>query len=220
MLYVGGLEMSDFGVYLPIMADELAQRIKQLRQKRGMNQTEFAEALEVTQATVSRWENGSIPDHDHLYALANMAGTTIERFIGTTPIALDVSGEPIPVVGFVGAGATVYAWDDLEQGDGHDFVERPPFVKGQAVAVEVRGDSLIPVAEDGWRLVYVGDQTVIEDEVLNRLCVVALTDGRILVKRLARGSKPQRYHLISTNAPMIEDAEIMWAARVRAIIPS
>jgi hypothetical protein len=42
----------------------------------------------------------------------------------------------------------------------------------------------------------------------------------VLVKRIVKGSKPQRYHLLSTNAPMIEDAEVIWAAKVRAIIPA
>jgi phage repressor protein C with HTH and peptisase S24 domain len=129
-------------------------------------------------------------------------------------------GPPIPVVGYVGAGASVYPVDDEHEADGFETIERPPFITGEAIAVEVRGDSLIPVAEDGWKLIYTGEQDVLEDEVLNKLCVVALTDGRVLVKRIVRGSQPRRYHLLSTNAPMIEDAQVLWAARVRAIIPN
>ena len=111
-------------------------------------------------------------------------------------------------------------FDDYAHGDGLDHIERPPFIQGAAVAVEVRGDSLIPVAEDGWKLIYAGEQALLEEEVINRLCVVKLADDRVLVKRLIRGSKPGRYHLISTNAPIIEDAEVIWAARVKAIIPN
>jgi hypothetical protein len=59
-----------------------------------------------------------------------------------------------------------------------------------------------------------------ESEVLNRLCVVQLTDGRAMVKRVMRGSEPQRFHLASTNAPLIENAELIWAAPVKAIIPA
>ena len=50
--------------------------------------------------------------------------------------------------------------------------------------------------------------------------VTLVADDRVLVKRITRGSQPKRYHLVSTNAPMIEDAEIVWAARVKAIIPN
>lgn len=219
-LYAGGLDMEPLSAYLPAMAVELASRIKMLRQSRGLNQSEFSDVMGVTQATVSRWERGAMPEAKHLRAIAELAGLTMEEFLGSKDIPIGDSGEPLPVVGYVGAGAAVYPIDDNAHGQGFATVERPPFVKGEAVAVEVRGDSLIPVAEDGWRLVYVGEQTIIEEDVLNRLCVVALTDGRILVKRLIRGSDPQRYHLVSTNAPMIENAEILWAAKVRAIIPA
>lgn len=218
MICASELELLAFSAYGAGMGLELSNRIKLLRKKLGKTQVEFADMLEVSQGTVSRWEKGSMPEPEHLMRLSELDGMSIEQFLGNNRIG-PFSGEPIPVVGFVGAGAAVYPVDDLPQGGAYDTEERPPFVEGRAVAVEVRGDSLIPVAEDGWRLVYVGEQTIVEEDVLNRLCVVALTDGRILVKRILRGSEPQRYHLASTNAPMIENAEVLWAARVKAIIP-
>lgn len=200
------------------MKNQLSERIKLLRKSRTQTQAEFADDLGTTQGTVARWERGSEPGKEFLSALADMAGVSIERFIGT-PMRSEGIGD-IQIVGYVGAGAAVYPYDDHPHGEGMGTVARPDFVKGKAVAVEVRGDSLIPVAEDGWKIIYTGDRTVLEDEVLNRLCVVALVDGRVLVKRLVRGSEPQRYHLVSTNAPMIENAEIEWAAKVTAIIPA
>jgi transcriptional regulator with XRE-family HTH domain len=185
---------------------------------RGETQTEFGFLLGTTQATVARWEKGSAPKHEALTQLARLAGVTIEDFL-SAPMRSQDSNE-IQIVGYVGAGAAIYPFDDMAHGDGFGTVERPPFVKGKAVSVEVRGDSLVPVAEDGWKLIYTGAQTILEDEVLNRLCVVHLVDGRTLVKRVIRGSEPQRYHLVSTNAPMIENAEVEWAAPVKAIIPS
>lgn len=197
----------------------LAEKIRAIRAAAGLTQTEFADALGTTQSTVTRWERGSIPSGDLLQAIATFANTTVERLLGTDDLAA-VPGGTIPVVGFVGAGSVVLPYDDFARGDGWDHVERPPFVKGQVVAVEVRGDSLLPVAEDGWRLVYAGEQTLEESEIINKLCVVKLADGRMLVKRVMRGSKPGRYHLLSTNAPMIENAEVEWASQVKAIIPS
>ena len=198
---------------------KLAEKIRAIRKAAGLNQTEFAERLGVAQSTVVRWEQGATPSGDMLKAIADFANTTVERLLGTDDLAA-VPGNTIPVVGFVGAGASVFPYDDFPTGDGLDHIERPSFVKGQVVAVEVRGDSLLPVAEDGWRLVYTGAQTVVESDILNRLCVVKLADGRALVKRVMRGSSPGRFHLISTNAPMIEDAEVEWAAPVKAIIPA
>ncbi|MBI0474244.1 helix-turn-helix domain-containing protein [Sphingomonas sp. MA1305] len=216
--YARGLEMRPGRAYAADMSTPLAERIKLLRQSRGETQTEFGFVIGATQATVARWEGGTAPKYDALVKLARLAGVTIETFLNSTMRA-ESAGE-VQIVGYVGAGAAIYPFDDMAHGDGFGTVDRPPFVKGKAVAVEVRGDSLIPVAEDGWRLIYAGEQTILEDEVLNNLCVVKLVDGRTLVKRVIRGSKPQRYHLVSTNAPLIEDAEIEWAAKVKAIIPA
>jgi len=215
---VYGLEDCAARDYARGMIKPLAERIKLLRQSRGETQTEFGFIVGATQATIARWEGGAEPKHEALGKLAQLAGVTIEDFLNT-PMRADSTGE-VQIVGYVGAGAAIYPYDDMAHGDGFGTVERPPFVKGKAVAVEVRGDSLIPVAEDGWRLIYAGEQTILEDEVLNHLCVVKLVDGRTLVKRLVRGSRPQRYHLVSTNAPLIEDAEVEWAAKVKAIIPA
>lgn len=198
---------------------KLTETIRAIRQAAGLTQTEFADALGTTQSTVTRWERGSIPGGEMLKAIADFAQTTVEHLMGTEELSSALSNT-IPVVGYVGAGAAIIPYDDFSKGDGLAQIERPSFIKGRAVAVEVSGDSLLPVAEDGWRLVYAGEQTLDEGAVLNKLCVVKLVDGRALVKRVMRGSQPGRFHLVSTNAPMIEDAELVWAAPVKAIIPS
>lgn len=213
----GGFNFPLPPVYAGAMGGTLAAKIRAIRASRGLNQTEFGEAIGTTQSTVARWERGSMPQGEMLQRLADYAGTTIERLLDVDDFGL--KSDDIPVVGYVGAGAEVVPYDDHSHGGGLDFVERPPFVEGRAVAVEVKGDSLFPIAENGWRLIYTGEQTVIEDDVLNRLCVVQLEDGRVLVKRLLKGTKPLHYHLMSTNAPMIEDVRITWAAKVKAIIP-
>lgn len=215
------LEPLPYRDYLPDMAIQLSTKIQLLRKKLGLTQPEFADRVGVSQGTVSRWEKGSAPTHQHLASLAELDGKSLDEFLlGAVGRVAGERGDPIPVVGYVGAGASVYPIADEHESNGFTTVERPPFITGNAIAVEVRGDSLVPVAEDGWKLIYTGDQELLEDDVLNKLCVVALADGRVLVKRLMRGSKPQRYHLLSTNAPMIEDVEVVWAAKVRAIIPT
>lgn len=218
MLCVRGYEPAQNSAYRVLMAGNLAEKIKAIRVRMSLTQTEFAEALETTQSTVARWEAGSQPGGEMLQRLANLANTTVDRLLGLSQ--LSEGDDAIPVVGYVGAGAQVLPFDDYAKGGGMDYIERPPGVTGEAVAVEVQGDSLFPTAENGWRLIYAGEQTVLEEEVLNKLCVVKLADERVMVKRVMRGSRPQRYHLVSTNAPVIEDAEILWAARVKAIIPN
>lgn len=197
----------------------LADTIRAIRIAADMNQTQFGEVFGVGQSTVTRWEGGSMPKGEHLKAIANFANTTVERLLGSETLS-STPGNQIPVVGYVGAGAAVFPYDDFARGDGIAHINRPSFVKGQVVAVEVQGDSLLPTAENGWRLIYAGNQTLDEDQVLNRLCVVKLVDERMMVKRVTRGTEAGRYHLVSTNAPMIEDVQIEWAAPVTAIIPA
>lgn len=220
MKCAGELDELPFRDYLPEMAIQLSTKIRLLRKKLGLTQPEFADKLEVSQGTVSRWETGAAPSHQSLVRMAELDGVSLDEFLLGAVGRAGEQGPEIPVVGYVGAGASVYPIDDEHEANGFGTIERPPFITGEAIAVEVRGDSLVPVAEDGWKLIYTGEPSVMEDEVLNKLCVVALADGRVLVKRVVRGSKPQRYHLLSTNAPMIEDAEVLWASRVRAIIPA
>jgi DNA-binding XRE family transcriptional regulator len=200
------------------MERSLSDKIKAIRMAGGYTQAEFADKLGTTQSTVTRWESGSAPRKDMLQAIAALANTTVDRLLDLDDPA--IQADQIPVVGYVGGGAEVFPFDDYSHGDGMDVVDRPPFIEGKAVAVQVRGDSLFPVAENGWRLVYAGEQGLIEEDVLGKLCVVKIVDGPTLVKRLMRGSIPGHYHLMSTNAPAIEDAQVEWAARVKAIIPT
>lgn len=205
--------------YAGRMTNTLADKIKAIRMAQGMTQGEFAELFQTTQSTVSRWERGAEPEHRHLLQLAEMAGLSVEVLLGVSKMDA-ILLKNIPLVGYVGAGAQIEPLDPLSSGDRVPFVPRPEGVSGEVVAVEVRGDSLFPTAENGWKLIYAGDHPSDEAEIMNRLCVVKLLNGKTLVKRVMRGSKPDHYHLVSTNAPVIEDARIEWAARVTAIIPN
>lgn len=216
MICGGGFSFTTPVVYVCNMNAPLAEKIKTIRTSMGLDQAPFGELLGASQSTVARWERGALPKAAILQRIAELANTSVESLLGMDEALPD----SIPVVGYVGAGAAVIPCDDYAHGDGMYFIERPPFVTGKAVAVEIKGDSMLPIAEDGWRIVYGGEQRFDEAEVLNKLCVVQLEDGRALVKRIMRGSQPHRYHLVSSNAPMIEDAQINWAARVKAIIPA
>lgn len=53
-------------------------RIKELRKKAGFTQVKFAEAMGVTQSTVSQWESGRVlPDTAKLPQLAEVLNCTI-----------------------------------------------------------------------------------------------------------------------------------------------
>lgn len=131
----------------------------------------------------------------------------------------DTRAATVPLVGFVGAGG------EAEFGNGQGpfgEVEAPPRSSHNTVAVEVRGDSMPGVAENGWILYYDNVRAPVDDSMLGRRApvVVGLDNGRVLVKRLTAGTRPGYYHLLSTGGDdPIVDARVTWAARITWIKP-
>lgn len=62
-----------------------SERLKQLRQKRGLNQKELAELLGVEPSKYNKWENGkNCPNYDTLCKLANFWGSTTDYLLGNS----------------------------------------------------------------------------------------------------------------------------------------
>ena len=63
----------------------LNESIRQLRRKRSMTQEQLAEAMNVSAAAVSKWENGqSVPDIAVLTALADYFEISLDALVGYT----------------------------------------------------------------------------------------------------------------------------------------
>lgn len=184
--------------------------LKDARKRAGLSQEALGLAANSGRSTIVKLEKGILP-------MTEEWAKRLAPHLGVRPDQL-YEGPQVPIVGYVGAGQRVYAYSDLETAG--ETMTRPPMTTGDLLAVEVRGDSMLPLAEEGWNIVYTAEATVDENMVLNRVCVVQLDDDEsMLVKRVLRGTKPYHYHLVSTNAPLIEDARLRWAAVVKAIVP-
>lgn len=60
----------------------VGQRIKQVRKQCGLTMIEFGKALNVTNVTVCRWENGQrIPNVFTILKIAKMGNMTVEEFL-------------------------------------------------------------------------------------------------------------------------------------------
>ena len=61
----------------------LNERIRQLREARGMTQVELARQLSVTKQSVSNWENNNIqPSVEMAVAIADFFGVTLDDLLG------------------------------------------------------------------------------------------------------------------------------------------
>ena len=132
---------------------------------------------------------------------------------------IQATAEPmVRIIGRVGADTegTVIHSDGQA---GFDMAPIPPGGTSAAVALEVVGHSMRAVAEDG-ALIYFEDQrNPPTPDMLGYYCIVETEDGRVLFKRLLRGSGAGLYVLESQVGPPIEDVRLRWAAEPTAIIP-
>ena len=72
----------------------LSERIRSLRNNRGISQVELAEALHVTKQSVSNWENNNIqPSIEVLVKIARYFSVSTDYLLGLeTKKTIDVSG--------------------------------------------------------------------------------------------------------------------------------
>jgi len=185
--------------------------LKRLRKKADMTLEELSDKAGISVSQLSRYESGERdPSLTHLRALAT---------VFDAPIAIIAEEQrQIPVLGYVGAGAEVHNVDDYAHGDGMDHIEPPPGVPPDAIALRVRGDSMLPAYHDGDHIIY--DHQVSGADIgdyVGRECVVRLADGRTFIKTMGRGSRNGLWTLWSYNAAPMQDVLVEWAARVKWI---
>jgi hypothetical protein len=130
----------------------------------------------------------------------------------------EIAEHTVPVVGYVGAGAEAhfYALSDGEL----DRVPAPDGATPETVAVEIRGESLGPLFER-WLIHYDEVRSPITPDLHGQLCVVGLANDKVLVKKVrpARSKAQGLYDLLSNNEDPMPDQVIVWAAKVKSMVP-
>lgn len=125
----------------------------------------------------------------------------------------------VRIIGRVGANAD----GEIVMSTAHeswDYVPIPPGGTSDSVALEVHGHSMRGYADDGSLIYFELQRSPPTEDMLGYESIVETEDGRILLKRLLRGTKPGLYDLESANGPPIRDVRIRWAAEPTAIIPA
>jgi hypothetical protein len=124
--------------------------------------------------------------------------------------------DSVPLKGFVGASATASYFELPE--DDLDRVPAPEDASGATVAVEIRGDSL-GAPFDRWLVYYDDVHRPATRALFNKLCVVGLSDGRVLIKKLVPSKQKGLFHLVPAHGETIMDVPVEWAALVKAMRP-
>ena len=173
--------------------------VEAARKHAQISQVRLAEATGITQVKLSNVKRG----------VRELSYEEAMRVSAATGYPLPSEQTELHVLGYVGAGAEVIPIDD---GDPLYSVQVSANLPEGSVGAIIRGDSMFPVFEDGDLVAYAASTTS-PDSAIGETCIVQLSDGRMLIKTIRRGSQPGLFTLTSYNAPDITDVPVDWARR-------
>lgn len=125
----------------------MGDRIRILREQRGITQSQLAEICNVSDKAVSTWEKGrNIPRMGAIQKMADYFGIPKSMIIENTP-STDNASTKIPVLGKIPAGIPFTAVEDVE---GWEELS-PSMLRGgkEFFALAVKGDSMFPEYREG-----------------------------------------------------------------------
>jgi phage repressor protein C with HTH and peptisase S24 domain len=204
--------------------DTLADRNKLtpsgLARKAGLDPTSFNKSKRIGPDGRERW-----PSTESVSKVLIATGASVDQFFGyamgdakgSVPDGnFPPQGDSIPLLGFAQAGSGGF-FDDggFPAGQGWDIVEFPasPANKVGVYALEVQGDSMMPLYRDGDVLIVEpGAQVRRGDRV-----VVKSRDGEVMAKVLVRQTA-RTIELLSLNPEhpnrSFDMADVEWVARI------
>ncbi len=192
-------------------------RLHEIRNDRGLTIEQVAEATGLSVSYVSRLENG-----ERNLSVKNM--NLFAHALGATPSEILPQEVPrnrnvVRVMGKIGAGAEISPDEEQVPPEGLYEVETPFSLPDDALAFEVKGESMWPRYDDG-DIVICWSQSLVADEVLGWEAAVKTVDGRRFLKRVLRGSEAGTYDLESHNAPPIRSVQLAWVSSIQSVIRS
>jgi phage repressor protein C with HTH and peptisase S24 domain len=199
--------------------DALAERYSLsasgLAKRAGLDSTAFNKSKRQSVDGRPRW-----PSTESLAKVMEATGASLDEFIVLVkgrPAASDrlpTQGSTVPLLGFAQAGAGGF-FDDagFPAGQGWDLVEIPAGAREGAYALQVQGDSMLPLYRDGDRLVVDPTAGVRRGDRV----VVKTQGGEVMAKVLERQTT-RSIELVSLNPEhpvrTIPMAEVEWVARI------
>lgn len=169
-----------------------AERLKKLRENKGLTQQELAELLGISRSAVTKYETGErFPDEAMLKKIAGVLGASLDTLLGHDSGAPDdffkpgdlvPAGDvlPVPVVGVIRAGEPVLATENIV---GYAYLPAREVKGGTYFYLRVKGDSMSGARIHDGDLVLVRQQDTCED---GEIAVVLLNDEEATLKRVYR----------------------------------
>jgi hypothetical protein len=181
-----------------------------------LSQRQLAKQIGVDPASVSYMFSGkrriTMDEAQRIAGILLVPVTEVMRQAG-----IDVMDDvrKVPVSGYIGAGCNV----TLLPNGTHDMVMAPADTPSGCFALQMR---MVNSPGDGWLYFVEGSQQA-PDTLLDKLCMAAIKDGRLLIGVLRRGYKRELHNLILACGPeqeVLENREVIWASRALWIQPT
>lgn len=206
---------------IDMLAERYSLSPSGLARKAGLDSTAFNKSKRLSADGRPRW-----PSTESLAKIIDATNSSLDEFLAyvedravrgvqvtaSTTVSQTVSG--VPLIGFAQAGAGGF-FDDagFPVGQGWDLVELPGQASESSYALQVQGDSMLPLYRNG-------DVLVVEPGALVRKgdrVVVKTTGGEVMAKVLERRSAAG-LDLVSLNPDHpdrhIATADVEWVARI------
>jgi phage repressor protein C with HTH and peptisase S24 domain len=187
-----------------------------LAKRAGLDSTAFNKSKRLSADGRPRW-----PSTESLAKVIEATNSSLEELFGLIEGrapeikgALPAQSSTVPLIGFAQAGAGGF-FDDagFPAGQGWDMVEVPERAGEGSYALQVQGDSMLPLYRDGDVLIINPGGVVRRGDRV----VVKTTGGEVMAKLLERKT-PTMVELVSLNpahpARHIPVGEIEWIARI------
>ena len=198
--------------------DALAERYSMsasgLAKRAGLDSTAFNKSKRTSADGRPRW-----PSTESLAKIFEATGATLDEFMvlvkgGSNQPPRTAAQPRVPLLGFAQAGAGGF-FDDagFPVGQGWDLVELPAAGREGSYALEVQGDSMLPLYRNGDRLVVDPQATVRRGDRV----VVKTQGGEVMAKVLERRTA-KILELASLNPEhqprTVAVSEVEWIARI------
>jgi repressor LexA len=125
----------------------------------------------------------------------------------------------VPLMGRIGAGATIEPEHEQVPPEGLGEVELPFPIAEEIVAFEVAGDSMLPKYENGDIIVVYREQRHPISSFYGEEAAVRLKTGERYLKTIERGKSATLVNLTSFNAKPIVGVKLEWIGEICVTLP-
>src|ERR1700743_52861 len=136
-----------------------------------------------------------------------------------TPIIDYLELNAVPIMGRVGAGASIGPELEQMRREGLGEFELPFPIAEETIALEVVGDSMLPKYENGDIIVVYRDQRHPLSSFYGEEAAVRLNTGGRYLKTIERGKTTQLVTLTSFNAKPITGVRLEWIGEICVTLP-